>query len=362
MQLEQLSEKLRSTPLFGPISHQLMLSILQECPLENANAGDVILEPDVQREVHIILIDGEIEARPRGQAAGDEERGYPWTIQSKTSKSGVGILPAASRNLRVRALTGARYLRLDADRIDELLSWAQFADAQKHNEKLGHWLDLIRRVGIFQRLPLENVQRAFERMESRTVEAGDTIIKEGDEGEEYYLIEEGKVEVIRTDPFTGESAVVDHMESGDAFGEEALLQQGYRNATIRMLTPGRFLVLRKEDFDDLVKPAVLTEVSAQEAHSLVQEGKVRFLDCRYDMEYEENRLPGAELIQLHKLRFETHRLDPDTRYIVYCRSGRRSKAAAFLLTERRFQARSLAGGIRDWPYEIDDEPITPTQV
>ena len=174
---------------------------------------------------------------------------------------------------------------------------------------------------------------------------------------EEVVLEEGEVEVIRTDPFTGESATVDHMEGGDAFGEEALLQHGYRNATIRMLTPGRFLVLKKKDFEDLVKPTMLAEISAQETHSLVQEGQVRLLDCRYDMEYEENRIPGAELIQLHKLRFETHKLDPDARYIVYCRSGRRSKAAAFLLTERRFQAQSLAGGIKDWPYEIDDKPL-----
>lgn len=343
--------------MFGPISHQLLVSILQEYLPEKACAGDVILEPDGQREEHIVLIDGEIEAQPEGQITENDERRHPWTIQSKTSKGGVGILTAASRNLRVRAITDAQYLRLDADRVDELLGWAQFADAKDHNEKLGHWMGLLWRVSIFHQLPLENVQRAFERMETRGVEAGDTVIKEGDEGEEYYLIEEGKAEVIRTDPFTGDSAVVDHMEAGDGFGEEALLQQGYRNATIRMLTPGRLLVLRKEDFDDLVKPAMLTEVSAQEIHSLVQEGKVRLLDCRYDMEYEESRIPGAELIQLHKLRFETHKLDPDTRYIVYCRSGRRSKAAAFLLTERKFHAQSLAGGIKDWPYQIDDKPI-----
>ena len=358
MRLEQLSEKLRSTPLFGHISQPLMMSMLQECPLEYARAGDVIHETDGQHEEHIVLVDGEIKAWSRVQATEDESKDRSCTLRSKASDSGVEVLTSAARNLRVQALTGVQYLRLDADRIDELLSWTQFSDAKTHNKKSGHLWGLIRRVGVFQHLPLENVQRAFERMESRSVAAGDTVITEGDEGKEYFLIEEGKVEVIRTDPFTGESTVVDHMEGGDAFGEEALLQQGYRNATIRMLTPGRFQVLKKEDFDDLVKPSMLTEVSAPEAYDLLQEGKVRLLDCRYDMEYEENRIPGAGLIQLHKLRFETHKLDPGTRYIVYCRSGRRSKAAAFLLTERKFQARSLAGGIKDWPYQIDDAPIT----
>ena len=45
-------------------------------------------------------------------------------------------------------------------------------------------------------------------------------------------------------------------------------------------------------------------------------------------------------------------LDPDATYIVYCDTGRRSRAATFLLHERGIQALSLAGGITHWPYEV----------
>ena len=45
-------------------------------------------------------------------------------------------------------------------------------------------------------------------------------------------------------------------------------------------------------------------------------------------------------------------LDPDATYIVYCDTGRRSRAATFLLHERGIRALSLAGGITHWPYEV----------
>jgi rhodanese-related sulfurtransferase len=72
------------------------------------------------------------------------------------------------------------------------------------------------------------------------------------------------------------------------------------------------------------------------------------------MEYAESRIPGAQLVPLDTLRRRgVFTIDPEPNYIVYCRSGRRSKAAVFLLSERGIRALSLTGGIRDWPYDVD---------
>ena len=86
---------------------------------------------------------------------------------------------------------------------------------------------------------------------------------------------------------------------------------------------------------------------------MIRTRKARWIDCRYDMEYEESRIPGARLVPLDVIRSQIHTLDPDAVYIVYCRSGRRSKAAAFLLRERNVNAVSLIGGIKDWPFEVE---------
>jgi rhodanese-related sulfurtransferase len=71
------------------------------------------------------------------------------------------------------------------------------------------------------------------------------------------------------------------------------------------------------------------------------------------MEFEESRIPGAKLVPLDRLRQDVTTIDPDFAYIVYCRSGRRSKAAAFLMKERGIKAFSLAGGIKEWPYSVE---------
>jgi rhodanese-related sulfurtransferase len=100
---------------------------------------------------------------------------------------------------------------------------------------------------------------------------------------------------------------------------------------------------------------MVEEVSAERALHLLQQGEAKLLDCRYEMEYEESRIPGAHWVPLSKLRREgVFELDSAQTYIVYCRSGRRSNAAAFLLNERGIRALSLTGGIKDWPYEVDD--------
>jgi len=93
---------------------------------------------------------------------------------------------------------------------------------------------------------------------------------------------------------------------------------------------------------------------------MVSSGKARWLDCRYDMEYEESRIPGALFAPLDKIRLNVQNLNPDETYVVYCHSGRRSKAAVFLLRERHINAVSLAGGIKGWPYEVDAAPLKST--
>jgi rhodanese-related sulfurtransferase len=98
-------------------------------------------------------------------------------------------------------------------------------------------------------------------------------------------------------------------------------------------------------------------LSAADAKALLDRGLAKLIDCRYDMEFEESRIPGARLVPLDKLRQGVWSIDPEGSYIVYCRSGRRGKAAAYLLKERGIKALSLSGGIKDWPYAVDTTPV-----
>jgi hypothetical protein len=63
-------------------------------------------------------------------------------------------------------------------------------------------------------------------------------------------------------------------------------------------------------------------------------------------------IPGARLFPLHLLRQHINELDPNARYITYCRSGKRGAVAAFLLNQRKYEAVSLKGGLLNWPFEL----------
>ena len=72
--------------------------------------------------------------------------------------------------------------------------------------------------------------------------AGELIIEEGADGDRYYMIGQGTVEV------TSQGAVVNHLGPGDGFGEIALLRDVPRQATVRALEDVTLYALERDDF------------------------------------------------------------------------------------------------------------------
>jgi SulP family sulfate permease len=355
--MEMLAKRLRTTRLLGPLSTQQLTSLLEQSGVATALAGEIIISESNVMHDHIILIEGELEAQRTWSVENGNDQSYTWTIKPGEEEESFAFLGAAN-SIRARAVTDIRFIKVNADTIDILLGWSQqFAEDMETDPELKRRMNLVKQVTIFHEVPLENAREVFSRMYLKEAQAGETIVTEREKGDCYYLIDSGEAEVMRTDPFTNETSCVAKLGPGDAFGEEALLQDAYRNATVIMTTPGTLLVLDKADFDELIKSNLVEEISADRALGMVTQGEARWLDCRYDMEYEESRIPGAPLISLDRIRWDVHQLDPDVTYIVYCRSGSRSKAGAFLLRERNIKAMSMIGGIRDWPYAVDASPV-----
>lgn len=355
--MNTLAKKLRGSRLLGQLSIIQIQHLLESNGIKRAESGEIIQRQTDDCRQHLILVNGELEIQRTWQVEGGNDRSYTRSLKPNEKDGGYAFL-CALNNTRVRALGEVEYILLDADAVDELIGWnGHHADIDQDPE-LQRRMQLVKQVGIFYEVPLENIKDAFRCMKTRSYQPGDVVVREGELGDSYYIIDNGEAEVYRTDPFSGETSKVDDICRGDAFGEESLLQNAYRNATIIMKTPGTMLVLDKTDFDMLLKPHIIEEISAMKAQALIKSGQAKLIDCRYDMEFEESRIPGAPLYPLDQFRRHIYKLDPDSTYVVYCRSGRRSKAAAYLLRERNIIAFSLIGGIRDWPYEIDHTPLS----
>lgn len=249
-----------------------------------------------------------------------------------------------SQPCSVTAITAVDVLCVDDDLLDALLVWDQMSNG------IGQATGSSRpdlhpaRLGVLASLPPAQIELLASRLVTVPVKRGEVIMCEGDSGEHYYLIESGRAEVARQ---IGEiRLLLAELKAGDAFGEEALLAGAQRNATVTMKTDGVLLRLNKEDFLELLREPLLKSVDRPEAERLVAVGKAVWLDVRFSSDYRFDRLPGAINMPLGELRNAFEVLSREPIYIVYCRTGRLSAAAAFLLAQRGFQAYWLAGGLR----------------
>ncbi|NIR60355.1 MAG: cyclic nucleotide-binding domain-containing protein [Gammaproteobacteria bacterium] len=242
-------------------------------------------------------------------------------------------------------VTDVHLLRIDNSMLDYVVAWDQIAALHtRPPEPARAPAGSVKK--IFEALPLKhvppaNVRALVDRVESVPVRAGETVVNQGEEGDYYYFIDEGRAEVSR-------QVRLAELEAGAAFGEEALVCRGRRNASVTMLTDGRLLRVSKEDFDRLLQGPLLNWIGGEEARAVVNSG-ARWLDVRHTREFNHTHLPKAINLPLDELREGMGVLDRKMHYICYCQTGQRSSAAAFLLKQQGYSVSVLKGGLRALP-------------
>jgi len=202
----------------------------------------------------------------------------------------------------------------------------------------------IRQSELFRDLPAKNIEEMFSKMETVKVKAGDTIVEQGAEGDYYYLLVSGKAQVMKSGG-DGVPRVVAELDEPVGFGEEALISNAKRNATVKMTTNGIVMRLSKDAFDDFVKEPLVTWFSALEAQDKVTNG-ARWIDVREPEEAKQGHLHGALFIPLSGIRTRMNELDKSIIYICYCQNGRLSSTAAFLLRQHGYNVGVLRGGLQ----------------
>ena len=255
-----------------------------------------------------------------------------------------------------KAITDIELIRVDDEMLDVIMTWDQLlagVDPSANGPAATDWRLMSGAFrlqslmdGSLSRLPSASIDELFKRFERIKVKKGAAILREGDAGDFYYIIENGRCEVTRK--VGGVDMPLAELKAGDAFGEEALVVEGKRNATVCMQTSGVLLRLKKSDFIELLREPLLKRLSWRDAAQQVTAGAV-WLDVRYPSEYRNDRLPGAVNVPLSEIRNAIGLLDRDREYIAYCQSGRRSSAAAFLLSQRGYRACCLEGGLKANP-------------
>ena len=314
--------------------------------VEDVAAGKAIFKEGDNDRQSVYLVDGQAEIT---SSSGENK-----TIVSGSDIAKHPLVNQQPRKHTATAAVDSKVIRIDSDLLDILLTWDQLSGIEVDEIQVeeegaeedddSDWMTRILQSKAFLQVPPANIQALFMRVQEVPVKAGDSIIKQGEDGDYYYIVKHGKCKVTRNSK-TGSELTLATLGDGDAFGEEALLSEAKRNANIIMTTDGSLMRLSKEDFNELLKEPMLSWVTNEEADALVKDEGAVWIDVRLESEHKNASIEGSVNIPLFMLRLKAQTLDPDKQYILYCNSGRQSSACAFLLSERGLKVHCLKGGL-----------------
>ena len=106
---------------------------------------------------------------------------------------------------------------------------------------------VFRRVALFAGLDQGHLQALSRSAVSRHYKAGETILRESEPGDQFFVIVKGEVKVFVDSP-DGREVVLTHLQSGEFFGEMALFDGATRSASVSSLGESELVSLSREDF------------------------------------------------------------------------------------------------------------------
>ena len=321
------------------LSDERFNEISEKIVIEVVKSGRYVFRNGDRDNRTVYLLEGKLDLI-------DENRKVTGEIVAGSDASRHPFINQQPRPLSARANGKAVIAWIDSGLLDVFLTWDQSntADAlELEVEDSGDWMTRLLKSETFRKLPPYKLQGVLVRMKAVPVRQGDVVISQGDEGDYFYTIDEGKCRITRLED-DGKKHVLAELGAGDSFGEEALVSESHRNASVTMLTDGQLMRLAKQDFDELLKTQHLRYIDYATASSLVNDGAV-WLDVRTPDEYEDSAFEDSVNLPLASLRGEIPELVFNSSYVICCDTGRRSDSAAFVLSHKGFDVYVLEGGM-----------------
>ncbi|MAA58681.1 MAG: hypothetical protein CMK79_00890 [Pseudomonadales bacterium] len=190
---------------------------------------------------------------------------------------------------------------------------------------------------VFAKVPPANIQRLFTAFKNEERALGDVVVAEGDPGNLFYVIEHGSALVSKRSENGVEQ--VARLGPGQFFGEEALIGETTRNATVTMETDGALMYLEKDEFKSLLEQPVMNRITEQDLDAMQADSTALvLLDVRLSGEFKHFHRENSINIPLNKLRQRCDNLDRSACYVVVDNAGPRAELGAYLLVKAGLQA------------------------
>ncbi|CAD7955388.1 unnamed protein product [Amoebophrya sp. A120] len=228
--------------------------------------GDVVIKQgDIQAEEFYVIASGKFDVSVADQHTTDHKIHAAENVATLSSGQSFGelaLLYQAPRAATITCKTAGTLFAIDRFTFKDTLRKAN------ENRHLGY-VKILDSIHLFDCLLADEKEAMASCLVETHYIMGETIIKEGEEGDAFYILKQGQIAFTKKDE-KGQEKVVSHMDStkpgkGCYFGERSLLKAEKRAATVRVTSQEAVaLALSKERFEDMVGP-LADLIKAQEA-------------------------------------------------------------------------------------------------
>lgn len=230
--------------LFDDIPAEVLGDLAGRVRLRSVDPGQPVVRQGERADAFYVVRSGAFQVVEEDPRTGNERALR--TLSRGEAFGELGLAEAAPRRATVRAVERSEVFVVDKGTFDRLL-----AD-MLHVPEFEPTLAAISELGelpAFSHLEADELADLYEHGTWQNVPPGREVVRQGEEGDAFYAVRAGQLEVVK------DGDVVRELGPGDAFGELALLLDQPRAATVRTRTAARVYRLDREGFDRLVAEA-----------------------------------------------------------------------------------------------------------
>lgn len=317
---------------FNTLTFEYLNKVMEKASLKEFTKGGIVFKRGRELNEAVYLVSGNVDLIDAqfvttSVSSEAELHRVPLNNTSPTQVS------AVARSERVTVLS------VERDFLDLVIAWSESGNDEPEEvdsevDEDSDWMSSLLQSPLFNKIPPGNIRQLFARFKADKVAANEIILREGERGEYFYVLASGSAMVMDK-----QNNILAALRPGDYFGEEALVGDTTRNATIKMITAGKLMRLNKEDFITLLQEPVRRFITYPELlKNIVSDTRYQIIDVRLPLERRFQSVPKSRNIPLSQLRKNLPNLDPSQIYVITDDAGRRSDVAAQLFNQAGLEA------------------------
>ncbi|KAF4675526.1 hypothetical protein FOL47_007664 [Perkinsus chesapeaki] len=256
-QKARIKDVLSKSFLFAALDDKDFAIVVDAMKEEKVSAKERVINQGDNGDFLFVVESGELEVYKK--FPGDEEEKMVKVCEIGDVFGELALLYNCPRAASVEAKGDCSLLRLDRETFNHIVKDAA-ANKRERYESFLKSVPLLASMDAYERSQIADALKPV------SMSAGDTIVKQGEPGDTFYVLEEGECEALK-DRDGGQQEVVMSYKAGDYFGELALLRGEPRAATVKAKTDAKLLALDRRSFKRLLGPLQDLLVKAGDRYS-----------------------------------------------------------------------------------------------